>query len=110
MVNDKYLSSGKVEPVEMLPGVNRRTLVTTDEMMLVEFTIDKGAIVPLHRHPHHQVGYVISGELEMTIDNDVRVCRPGDTYAITGNDDHCALAITDCVVVDVFSPPREDYR
>ena len=110
MGNDKYISSDMVEPVEMLPGVKRRTLATTDEMMLVEFTIDKDAVVPLHRHPHHQVGYVISGELEMTIDNDVKVCKPGHTYAIAGNDDHSALAITDCVVVDIFSPPREDYR
>jgi quercetin dioxygenase-like cupin family protein len=110
-VDDKnFISSGMVDPVEMLPGVHRRTMVTTDDMMLVEITLDKGAVVPMHRHANHQVGYVISGEIELTIDGVVRVCKPGDSYAMPGNVDHCALAVTDCLVIDIFAPPREDYR
>ena len=110
MEDKKFLSSGMVAPVEMLPGVNRRTLVTTDDMMLVEFTVAKGSVIPMHRHFNHQVGYVVRGEVELTINGVVRVCKPGDSYAIPGDVDHRALAVTDCLVIDVFAPPREDYR
>jgi quercetin dioxygenase-like cupin family protein len=110
MDDKNFIPSGAVEPVEMLPGVHRRTLATTDDMMLVEITLDKGAVVPLHHHANHQVGYVISGEIELTIGGVTRNCQPGDSYAMPGDVEHRALAVTECVVVDIFAPPREDYR
>lgn len=105
-----YLSRDEVEPVEKLPGVYRRTLVTTDGMMLVEFSLDQGAIVPLHHHFNQQVGYVIQGEIEFTIGGVTRNCRAGDSYAMPGDVEHKVQALTDCVVIDIFAPPREDYR
>lgn len=110
MTKGEVVRKGSVEPVEMLPGIHRRTLITTDEMMLVEFTLEKGAEVPMHHHPNEQMGYVISGEIEMTINGTARVCKPGDSYAIPGEVEHMARIVTDCVVLDIFSPPREDYR
>ena len=57
-----------VDPVEMLPGVVRRTLATGDQMMIAHVTLDKDAVVPMHHHPHEQVGYVLGGQIQMTID------------------------------------------
>ncbi|GAG16348.1 unnamed protein product, partial [marine sediment metagenome] len=48
-------------PVEMFPGVVRRTLTDGDRLMLIEVTVEEGAVVPLHTHPHEQTGYLISG-------------------------------------------------
>ncbi len=108
--------SGKVTrweeatPVEMLPGVVRRTLGLTDRLMLLEIRLQAGATVPRHAHPHDQVGYVISGEVIFTIgDQNIR-CGPGDGYAIPGGVEHAAHATVDAVLVEVFHPPREEYR
>lgn len=96
--------------VVMLPGVIRRTLSWSDEMMLCEIALKKGSAAPLHQHPHQQVGYVVRGLIRMTVGAETEVLRPGDGYAIPGGVPHGAEALEDSVVVDVFHPHREDYR
>lgn len=99
-----------VEPVEMMPGAWRRTLATGERMMIAHVTLDQGAGVPLHKHPHEQVGYVLEGRIRMTIGGEVYEFEPGDSYFIASEVEHDGLAVTRCVVLDVFSPPREEYR
>ncbi len=96
--------------VEMITGVHRRTMATTDEVMLCEFFLEKDALVPPHSHKNDQVGYVIFGRMEMTIGDEVQVVQPGDSYAIPGGIVHSARALIDSLVLDAFSPPRDDYR
>lgn len=96
--------------VKMFPGVYRRTMATTDALMVCEFFFERDAEVPMHQHPHEQAGYIVYGKLEMTIGDETRICQPGDSYAIPGNVPHRARALADTVLIDVFSPPREDYR
>ena len=100
----------EVDPVEMLPGVFRRTLGVTERMMLCEFHIRAGSEVPLHSHPHDQVGYVVRGEAIMIIDGKEYRCGPGDSYAIPGGVKHGARFEVDTILIDVFHPPREEYR
>jgi quercetin dioxygenase-like cupin family protein len=100
----------KAIPVEMLPGLTRRVLVTSDKMMLVEFTLKKGVEVPQHAHPHDQVGYLVSGRMRMTIGDQTTECAPGDSYHAPPGVPHSGAALEPSVVVDVFSPPREDYQ
>lgn len=104
------LSIADVEPVEMMPGVWRRTLATGERMMIAHVTLDAGAAVPMHNHPHEQVGYVLEGRIRFTIGTDVHEFEAGYSYFIPGDVEHKAVAVTDCVVLDVFSPPREEYR
>lgn len=99
-----------VEPVEMMPGAWRRTLATGARMMIAHVTLDKGATVPIHEHSHEQVGFVLEGQIQMTIGEDTYEFEPGDSYFIPGNVEHSATAVTNCAVLDVFSPPREEYR
>jgi quercetin dioxygenase-like cupin family protein len=96
--------------IEMLPGVHRRTMATTDEAMLCEFFLQRESLVPPHSHMNDQVGYVIYGRVKMTIGDEVRVCLPGDSYAIPGGIVHSAEAQVDSLIIDSFSPPRDDYR
>jgi len=110
MAESGFIPAGTVEHREMLDGVFLRTLGTTDDLMLVEVTLKKDAVVPMHSHPHHQVGYVISGEIELIIDGVTRNCTAGDSYYIPGGVEHQGRGVTECVVIDVFNPPREDYR
>jgi quercetin dioxygenase-like cupin family protein len=97
-------------PVEMLPGLTRRVLASSDKMMLVEFTFEQGVEVPQHTHPHDQVGYVVSGRMRMIIGDQACECGPGDSYHAPPDVPHAGVALAPSIVVDVFSPPREDYR
>jgi len=99
----------QVEEVEMFPGFFRRTLGITDSMMIVEFRALAGASVPDHKHPNEQVGYVVSGQMNLTIDGQTVTVIAGDSYAIPGDVLHGADFDDECVVIDCFSPPREDY-
>lgn len=110
MPDGYFIVRDDVEQIEMLDGIHRRTMATTDEAMLCQFFLEKDSIVPHHNHMNDQVGYVVSGQVEMTVGEKVRILNPGDTYAIPGGVYHSAKVIVDSIVIDVFSPPREDYR
>ena len=111
MMADGYFVSPKdASQVEMLPGVHRRTMGTTDETMLCEFFLQRDALVPPHSHMNDQVGYVVYGRVEYTVGEEVFICNPGESYAIPGGIVHSARAIIDSLIIDCFSPPRDDYR
>lgn len=110
MADGYFISPKDAAQVEMLPGVHRRTMGTTDEVMLCEFFLQREAIVPPHSHKNDQTGYVIFGQVEMTVGGETRLISAGDSYAIPGGITHSARAVIDSLVIDSFSPPREDYR
>jgi quercetin dioxygenase-like cupin family protein len=66
--------------------------------------------MPAHAHMHEQTTQVISGELEMTINGNTEVLKPGSITVIPPNAIHSANALTDCEVIDTFCPVREDYK
>jgi len=100
----------EAKPVEMVPGLIRRTLSETDDMMVVEARAKAGTVVPMHSHPNQQITYVVSGQLELTMNETTHTCNPGDSVAVPGSVDHTAHFPVDTVVVDSFSPPRPEYR
>ncbi|MGB7339186.1 MAG: cupin domain-containing protein [Phototrophicaceae bacterium] len=110
MADGYIIRNRDTEQIEMLDGVHRRTMATTDEAMLCQFQLDANSIVPLHHHMNDQVGYVISGRVELTIGDTVQILSAGDSYAIPGGIQHGAHVLEAAVLIDVFSPPREDYR
>src|SRR5207247_6495910 len=95
---------------QQVKGGNRRVLSDGDRMMLVEWRFEPGATVPEHSHPHEQCGYVISGTMLFTIDGEEREVLLGTGYLIPSNVPHSARFEEFTVLIDVFSPPREDYR
>ena len=104
------IRAADVEPVEMVPGVWRRTLSWGERLMVVQTTLEEGAVVPAHRHPHEQITYVIEGELSMHVEGQSRVLQAGDSLLFPANLEHGATAVKRTLVIDTFSPPREDYK
>ena len=94
---------------EIVPGFKGR-FVHTDNMTFVYWDVKKGAELPEHAHPHEQVVNVIEGELEFVLGGEVRIMKPGEVAVVPGDVSHSAKGMTDCRVIDVFSPVREDYR
>lgn len=95
--------------VEALKGVWRKSLVHGDHTLLSEFRLDAGAVIPLHKHPHEQTGYLVSGRLRFVIGEESMEAGPGDSWCLAGELEHGAEALEDSVVIEVFSPVREEY-
>ena len=93
----------------MIPGLIRRTLVSGSELMICRFDLDSGVVIPSHAHPHDQAGYVVSGKIRITVDGKSCDLGAGDSYSAPSGALHSALALQASVVVDTFSPPRDDY-
>jgi quercetin dioxygenase-like cupin family protein len=110
MADGYFITPQDVGQIEMLPGIHRRTMGTTDEAMLCEFLLMRGSVVPPHSHKNDQVGYVVYGQIAFTVNEVTRVLNPGDSYAVPGGITHSAVAVIDTLVIDCFSPPRDDYR
>jgi quercetin dioxygenase-like cupin family protein len=94
---------------EALTGVKFKTLVHGEKTLLSEFHLAKGAVIPTHHHPHEQTGYLVSGHLRFVIGEEPLDARPGDSWCIASQLEHSAQSLEDSVVVEVFSPVREEY-
>ena len=104
-----FIDINTMAPIEVLPGVRIRAPYGKN-IMLSYLELDQGAVVPLHSHPHEQGGILLQGKMELTIGDEVRVVEPGAMYLIPPNVLHKAVALEGpLVVLDVFSPIREDY-
>ena len=104
------LKSSDAKPVNMLPGLTRKTLAQSQTMMICEFKFDAQVTIPIHTHPHDQVGYLVEGHVEMTIDGEKYDLVKGDSYSAPSNVPHGVLTLEPSIIVDTFSPPREDYQ
>jgi quercetin dioxygenase-like cupin family protein len=91
------------------PGLRRQILAHTPAMMLVRHEMRKGWRGAAHSHPHEQLVYVISGHLQIAVGGAVLDAAAGDNFIVGSNVEHQATALEDSVVLDVFTPAREDY-
>ena len=95
---------------ELTPGIVTR-LVWSERIMLAYTTFEPNCSGHTHSHPEEQTGMILDGEMEFTIGNETRLCKKGDAFVIPGNAEH---SVTNgdklTVVVQAFSPPREDYK
>lgn len=90
-------------------GVTRRILAHAGKMMAVEVHFVQGAIGPLHNHPHEQLTYVLSGKFEFTIGGETQVVSAGDTLYKQPNVMHGCVCLQEGVLLDTFTPIREDF-
>ena len=91
-------------------GVTRRVLVAyTDGLMCVENTFETGAVGALHHHPHTQITYVVSGVFEFTVEGETRTVRAGDTILKEDGVEHGCVCTEAGVLLDLFTPMREDF-
>ena len=91
------------------PGLSRKVLAYNDKLFLAEHRMDKGWAGALHRHPHEQIVYIVSGRIRVTCEGKTFDLRAGDTFLVRGGVEHAAAAVEDSLVIDVFTPCREDF-
>lgn len=90
-------------------GITRQIYGYDDKIMLVKAKFEKGGVGQLHSHHHSQVTYVDSGVFEMTIGDDKKIIRKGDGFYVPPHVVHGCVCIEEGMLIDVFSPHREDF-
>ena len=91
------------------PGLYRRVLAHSPEMMLVEHRMQRTWVGARHSHPHQQVVYVLCGRLRFDLGERSFDLRAGDSLIVPGGVEHGARALESSIVLDVFTPARAEY-
>ena len=98
-----------ITETERIPGFSGR-FVHSEHNTVGYWNISAGASLPEHAHAHEQITNVIEGEFIFKLEGETRTMRAGSIAVIPANAKHSAIALTNCYVIDVFYPVREDYR
>lgn len=93
---------------EIVPGYHGR-FVHSKTMTVAHWDIKAGHTLPTHSHEHEQIVNLIEGEFELTVAGEPVHMVGGDVVVLHANVEHAGRAITDCKMIDVFQPVREDY-
>jgi len=97
-----------LETREIIPGF-RAKFIHTDNITLTYWDITSGASLPEHSHPNEQVSSLIEGEFILIVGKKTHHLKPGSVMVIPPDVPHSGQALTDCRIIDVFYPKREDY-
>jgi quercetin dioxygenase-like cupin family protein len=106
----ELISTEDVLPTTPEPGLIRRVLASNSQLMLVEHRMEPGWRGARHSHPHHQAVYVLSGRLRFSCGSQEFEVSGGQSFIVRGGEEHQAEALEASVVLDVFTPTRDDYR
>lgn len=107
--NQRWVFGSEIDIVPCGEGIGRKILAYNDEMMTVENHFVTGAVGPLHSHPHTQITYVLSGKFEFDIEGEKKVVTVGDTMLKTDAVVHGCVCLEQGVLLDIFTPMREDF-
>lgn len=90
-------------------GIKRKIMAFDENLMLVKVEFEKGSIGALHQHYHHQITHIERGVFEVVIDDKKQILETGDAFYIPAHTLHGCVCLEDGVLIDVFSPMREDF-
>ena len=93
--------------IKLWDGING-AFFHSDKVTLGQVIVDKGTILPEHKHPHEQWMLLLEGELEFSVNGEVKLLSPGMCAHIPSDTLHTGKAITECKLMDFFCPVRED--
>jgi quercetin dioxygenase-like cupin family protein len=94
--------------ITMVPGIRRRTVAAGEHMMQMLVVLDAGSHLPEHQHPHEQLTHVLRGRLRLIVAQVPHELVAGQSLCIPSGALHAADSLEDTLVIDTFSPPRED--
>jgi len=90
-------------------GISRKIMGYDKSLMMVKVAFEKDAIGALHTHPHTQTSYVASGLFEVSINGDKKTLKTGDSFFASSDSEHGVKCLEPGVLIDIFSPVREDF-
>jgi len=107
--SESLLKSSEQEWENVAPGIQRKITGYNDHMMMVLVQFEEGGVGDPHSHFHTQSTYIESGSFEVTIAGKTELLKQGDCFFVRPNAIHGVVCTAAGVLVDVFSPIREDF-
>jgi quercetin dioxygenase-like cupin family protein len=107
--SDNFCFAKELAWEEMFEGVHRKILGYDDNIMMVKVKIDTGTSVVPHSHRHTQTSYIAKGKFEFTVGEEKQIVSYGDGVYIPSNVPHGVVCLEEGVIIDVFTPAREDF-
>lgn len=104
-----FIVDSEMEYEAMGPGVKRKIMSYDERLMLVKVVFEKGSVGPLHQHYHTQITHIESGSFDVEIGGEHKILNGGDGFYIPPNVMHGVVCLEAGVLIDVFSPMREDF-
>jgi quercetin dioxygenase-like cupin family protein len=96
-------------PTEPLTPAIGRQFITAERVTLARFALKKGGVVPRHAHEQEQLSYVLDGALTFVVNGQNVLVSAGEVLQIPSWTEHEVQVVEDAVVIDVFSPVRQDW-
>ncbi|MEO0464441.1 MAG: cupin domain-containing protein [Pseudomonadota bacterium] len=107
--SEPFVVADKTPKEDLGEGIGRQILGYGPEIMVVRVWFETGAVGAVHAHRHSQSTYVESGRFEVFVDGATRELSAGDSFYIAPHLDHGAVCLEAGVLIDTFSPMREDF-
>lgn len=104
-----FIEDSQIQWEETGPGIRRKIMTYDNRLMLVKVAFEKGAVGTLHHHMHTQATHIASGIFEVEVSGEKKELREGDAFYIPPDAIHGVVCIEAGVLIDVFSPLREDF-
>jgi len=109
MESKAFLLADEMDWEELGGGVSRQIMGFNTQIMMVKVKFDKGSIGSPHRHLHSQTTYVAAGSFEFAVGDVKHIIRQGDAVYIKPELLHSVFCLKEGILIDVFSPVREDF-
>lgn len=107
--SEAFVSTADIDKEDLGGGIKRKILGYGPDLMIVRVWFDQGAVGEVHAHRHSQSTYVESGSFEVFVDGEKKVLGAGDSFYVAPHLDHGAVCLEQGVLIDTFSPAREDF-
>lgn len=104
-----FIENNTIEWVNSGNGIKRKILAYDAQVMMVKVAFETGAIGTLHQHVHIQITHIESGIFEVEISGEKQVLKSKDVFIVPSNALHGVVCLEAGILLDVFSPMREDF-
>lgn len=96
-------------PVQSIADGIERQMIWGERIMICRLRFAPGCVTAVHNHPHEQITLVERGRVRFVVDGTERLASAGDVLQFPSGISHGATILDEEVVlVDIFSPIRED--
>ena len=107
--SELFMNSPRSEAEDLGNGMHRKLLGYDKNLMLAKVWFDKDAVGEVHSHPHTQVAYGVEGRFKVFVDGNTQILGPGGCFFVPSGADHGAVCLEEGILLDIFSPAREDF-
>lgn len=104
-----FIKSKMADVVNLVQGLQTKRLAYGNQTIMVEFRGEKGSQMTEHQNLNDEIGYLMEGKMEYTIDGETFILNPGDSWCIPENSRHSARALEDSRAIKIFSPVRDEF-